>query len=309
MIDKANADRRVAVVTGGSGAIGGAIAARLAPDHTVVVLDRRGDIAVDLGDPVEVRRAANAVLDRYGRCDVLVHAAAMVAFGPFDEFELEVWRQVQAVNVESALLLTQAFVPGMRDRGFGRVIFIVSNSYWRPPGAHMLAYIASKGALIGMARALAVGLGSDRIAVTAVAPGLTRTPAADVVPAEEFADVSAHQALPRPLTPDDAAAVVAMLAGDDAAALTGQTLTVDGGLAQAGSASRSRPSIGARFPGNAQSPRTERGRARGWTTGRLSPAGRSSAPRHPDQPRRCGTRTRRAAGRPHAWFAGGRPSP
>jgi len=230
MFDKAHDDRRVAVVTGGSGAIGGAIAARLAPDHTVVVLDRRGDVAVDLGDPVEVRRAAHAVLDRYGRCDVLVHAAAMVAFGPFDEFELEVWRQVQAVNVESALLLTQAFVPGMRDRGFGRVIFIVSNSYWRPPGAHMLAYIASKGALIGMARALAVGLGGDRIAVTAVAPGLTRTPATDVVPAEEFADVSAHQPLPRPLTPDDTAAVVAMLAGDDAAALTGQTLTVDGGL-------------------------------------------------------------------------------
>jgi NAD(P)-dependent dehydrogenase (short-subunit alcohol dehydrogenase family) len=230
MFDKASADRRVAVVTGGSGAIGGAIAARLASDHTVVVLDRRGDIVVDLGDPVEVRRAATAVLDRYGRCDVLVHAAAMVAFGPFDEFELEVWRQVQTVNVESALLLTQVFVPGMRDRGFGRVIFIVSNSYWRPPGAHMLAYIASKGALIGMARALAVGLGSDRIAVTAVAPGLTRTPATDVVPAEEFADVSAHQALPRPLTPDDTAALVAMLAGDDAAALTGQTLTVDGGL-------------------------------------------------------------------------------
>ena len=230
MFDKAHDDRRVAVVTGGSGAIGGAIAARLAADHTVVVLDRGGDIAVDLGDPVEVRRAAQSVLDRYGRCDVLVHAAAMVAFGPFDEFELEVWRQVQAVNVESALLLTQAFVPGMRDRGFGRVIFIVSNSYWRPPGAHMLAYIASKGALIGMTRALAVGLGGDRIAVTAVAPGLTRTPATDVVPAEEFADVSAHQPLPRPLTPDDTAAVVAMLAGDDAAALTGQTLTVDGGL-------------------------------------------------------------------------------
>src|SRR2546421_5743703 len=128
----------------------------------------------------------------------------MVAFGPFDQFELDVWRRVQAVNVESALLLTQAFAPGMRDRGFGRVIFIVSNTFWRPPGAHMLAYVASKGALIGMARTLAVGLGSDGIAVTAVAPGLTRTPATDVVPAEEFTDVSAHQALPRPLTPDDA---------------------------------------------------------------------------------------------------------
>lgn len=230
MSAEVNGDRRVAVVTGGAGAIGGAIATRLAASHTVVVLDRTGDVVVDLGDPEDVRRAARLVLDRYGRCDVLVHAAAMVAFGPFDQFELDVWRRVQAVNVESALLLTQAFAPGMRDRGFGRVIFIVSNTFWRPPGAHMLAYVASKGALIGMARALAVGLGGEGIAVTAVAPGLTRTPATDVVPAEEFDDVAAHQALARPLTPEDTAAVVAMLAGDDAAALTGQTLMVDGGL-------------------------------------------------------------------------------
>lgn len=230
MSAEVNGDRRVAVVTGGAGAIGGAIATRLAASHTVVVLDRTGDVVVDLGDPEDVRRAARLVLDRYGRCDVLVHAAAMVAFGQFDQFELDVWRRVQAVNVESALLLTQAFAPGMRDRGFGRVIFIVSNTFWRPPGAHMLAYVASKGALIGMARALAVGLGGEGIAVTAVAPGLTRTPATDVVPAEEFDDVAAHQALARPLTPEDTAAVVAMLAGDDAAALTGQTLMVDGGL-------------------------------------------------------------------------------
>jgi len=151
----------VAVVTGGAGAIGGAIAARLASTHTVVVLDRTGDVVVDLGDADDVRRAARLVLERHGRCDVLVHAAAMPAIGPFDELELDRWREVQAVNVESALLLTQAFAPGMRDRGFGRVIFIVSNTFWSPPGAHMLAYIASKGALIGMARALAVGLGSE----------------------------------------------------------------------------------------------------------------------------------------------------
>src|SRR6202008_1569595 len=199
-------------------------------DHLVVGLDRTGGVVVDLGDSDDVRRAAEIVLERYGRCDVLIHAAAAVGIEQFDGLGLEAWRSVQAVNGEAGLLLTQAFVPGMRDRGFGRVIFIVSNTFWRPPGAHMLAYIASKGALIGMARTLAVGLGGDRVAVTAVAPGLTRTPAPDVVPAEECADVSAHQPLPRPLTPDDTAAVVAMLAGDDAAALTGQTLTVDGGL-------------------------------------------------------------------------------
>src|SRR6266436_2824315 len=200
MSSKAHDTRRVAVVTGGAGAIGGAIVSRLTPDHTVVVLDRTGDVVVDLVDPDDVRRAAEAVLDRYGRCDVFVHSAAMVAFGPFEEFDLDVWRQVQAVNVESALLLTQAFAPGMRGRGFGRVIFIVSNTFWRPPGAHMLAYVASKGALIGMARALAVGLGGDGIAVTAVAPGLTRTPASTTRAAAEFADTEAHMALHRPLT-------------------------------------------------------------------------------------------------------------
>src|SRR5690348_2642043 len=115
MSTQASGDRRVAVVTGGAGAIGGAIAARLAADHIVVILDRTGDVVVDLGDPDAVRQAALLVLERYGRCDVLVHAAAMVAFGPFDVFELDVWRRVQAVNVESALLLTQAFAPQMRD--------------------------------------------------------------------------------------------------------------------------------------------------------------------------------------------------
>jgi NAD(P)-dependent dehydrogenase (short-subunit alcohol dehydrogenase family) len=221
---------RVAVVTGGAGAIGGAVVARLAPDHTVAVLDRTGEFAVDLGDPNQVRRAAEPVLDRYGRCDVLVHAAARVGIEPFEDVDLEAWRSVQAVNVESALLLTQAFAPGMRARRFGRVIFIVSNTFWRPPGGHMLAYIASKGALIGMARTLAVELGGDGIAVTALAPGLTHTPATDDIPAAEFADAEAHQALPRALTPDDTAAIVAMLVRDEAAALTGQTLTVDGGL-------------------------------------------------------------------------------
>ena len=230
MSDQTNQDRRVAVVTGGAGAIGGAIARRLAPNHTVVVLDRIGDVVVDLGDSDDVRRAGELVLDRYGRCDVFVHAAASFAFGSVEDIELDVWRQVQAVNVESALLLTQAFVVGMRERGFGRVIFIVSNTFWSPPNGDRLPYVASKGALIGMTRTLAVGLGRDGVAVTAVAPGLTRTLAAIALVAAEFADTVARQALPRELTPDDTAGVVAMLAGDDAAALTGQTLIVDGGL-------------------------------------------------------------------------------
>jgi NAD(P)-dependent dehydrogenase (short-subunit alcohol dehydrogenase family) len=227
-----NADRRVAVVTGGAGAIGGAIAARLAAaGHAVVSLDRAGDRPVDLAREDQVRAAAADVLREYGRCDVLVHAAAAFDKVDLSTVDPEVWRRVQAVNVESALLLAQAFVPGMAARGFGRIIVVVSDTVWAPPAGDMLAYVTSKGALVALARTLAVALGTDGIAVTAVAPGLTDTPAARRgQPATAFDTVRSRQALPRTLVPDDVAAAVAFLASDDAAALTGQTLCVDGGL-------------------------------------------------------------------------------
>jgi 3-oxoacyl-[acyl-carrier protein] reductase len=145
--------------------------------------------------------------------------------------DLATWRHVQAVNVEAALLLCQAFVPAMAGRRFGRIIFVVSDTVWSPPAGDMLAYVTSKGALIALARTLAVGHGRDGIAVTCVAPGLTDTPAArSGQPAGMFDDVRSRQALPRTLVPGDVAATVAFLASDAAAALTGQALCVDGGL-------------------------------------------------------------------------------
>ncbi|HEV2216186.1 MAG TPA: SDR family oxidoreductase [Candidatus Dormibacteraeota bacterium] len=228
--------RRVAVVTGGAGAIGSAIAARLAADHTVVVLDRSGDVAVDLADPDEVRRAAQLVLERYGRCDVFVHCAGAFDATTLAEFDLATWRRVQAVNVEAALWLARAFTPGMADRKFGRIVFITSDTFWDPPVRPQneaepapLPYIASKGALIGAMRKLARALGPDGISVTAVAPGLTETPGT-MEKTAEFVDVVNRQALKRRLTPNDTAAAVAFLVSDDAAALTGQELCVDGGL-------------------------------------------------------------------------------
>lgn len=221
----------VAVVTGGAGAIGGAIARRLQHDgHTVVVIDRSGDIQCDLADSDEVRAAAQRVLDLHGRCDVLVHAAATFERFTLDAIDLDAWRRVHAVNVESLLLLAEAFTPGMREREFGRIISIASNTFWSPPTADLLAYIASKGGLIGLTRGLAKALGPDGIAVTAVAPGLTQTPATTSGQAAEFEQTVPRQALPRPLVPDDVAATVAFLATGPAAALTGQTLITDGGL-------------------------------------------------------------------------------
>jgi NAD(P)-dependent dehydrogenase (short-subunit alcohol dehydrogenase family) len=223
---------RVAVVTGGAGAIGGSIAAALDDSgHKVVILDQAGQPPVDLSDEQQVRAAAQAVLDGHGRCDVLVHAAAAFDRSDLAGMDLGTWRRVQAVNVESALLLAQAFAPGMAGRGFGRIIFVVSDTVWSPPAADMLPYVTSKGALIALARTLAVGLGADGIAVTCVAPGLTDTAAARAgLPAAAFDDVRSRQALPRSLVPQDVAATVTFLATDEAAALTGQTLCVDGGL-------------------------------------------------------------------------------
>jgi NAD(P)-dependent dehydrogenase (short-subunit alcohol dehydrogenase family) len=226
------AARRTAVVTGGAGAIGASIVDALtASGHQVTVLDRGGPEPVDLGDERQVRAAAHRVLEAAGRCDVLVHAAAAFDQAALEQVDLTLWRRVQAVNVESALLLAQAFVPGMAARGFGRIIFVVSDTVWAPPAAELLPYVTSKGALVAMARTLAVAHGADGIAVTCVAPGLTATPAAQAgMPATVFEAVRGRQALPRTLVPADVAATVAFLASDGAAALTGQTLCPDGGL-------------------------------------------------------------------------------
>jgi NAD(P)-dependent dehydrogenase (short-subunit alcohol dehydrogenase family) len=223
---------RVAAVTGGAGAIGGAIAVGLREaGHEVVIIDRAGDPPVDLTAPDAVRAAAADVLARYGRCDVLVHAAAAFDRASLAEVDPQTWHRVQAVNVESALWLAQAVAPGMAERGFGRIVFVVSDTIWDPPAADLLAYVASKAALVGVARTLARSLGRDGITVNCVAPGLTPTPAAVAdTPPEAFAAVRARQAIDRDLTPDDIAAAVAFLVSDAAGAITGQTLCADGGL-------------------------------------------------------------------------------
>lgn len=231
-ISESAASERIAVVTGGAGAIGSAIVAALRADGLrVVVIDRTGDVVADLSSEESTRSAAAAVLEQYGRCDVFVHCAAVFDPVAFANLDVDTWRHVLSVNVESPLWLAQAFTPGMAERGFGRIVFVISDTFWKPPTPVVLPYVASKGALVGIMRTLAVALGSDGIAVAAVAPGLTDTPGSRTINTdEEFDAVVSDQALKRRLTPADTAAAVAFLASDGAAAMTGQILCADGGL-------------------------------------------------------------------------------
>jgi NAD(P)-dependent dehydrogenase (short-subunit alcohol dehydrogenase family) len=235
---------RVALVTGGARGIGRACAARLARDGLrVVIADRAGaheaarDIEgasgyeVDLADATQTRALAARVLDEPGRCDVLVNNAAQLGRHAFEELDLDIWRRFHAVNVEAPFLLCSALLPAMAQRGAGRVVNIVSNTVWAPPPAGLCAYVTTKGALLGFTRALAVEYGGRGVTVNAVAPGLTPTPGSrSDMEAEAFAAVRGQQAIDRSLMPEDIAAAVSYLVSDDAAAVTGQALRVDGGL-------------------------------------------------------------------------------
>ena len=236
-------ERRIAVVTGGATGMGRAIAVALADSgHTVLIADpvpadlahgdhRFSSCAVDVGEPGGRQVLVEEVLGRYGRCDVLVNNAAYQAIRTLHEVDLDEWRRFQAVNVEAPLLLTQAFVPGMAERRFGRIINILSNTVWQTPAAGLLSYVTTKGAMLGFTRALAVEVGEDGITVNAVAPGLTDTPGARrALTREFFREIRSRQAVPRTTKPEDVAALVAFLASDAAQAISGQAMRVDGGL-------------------------------------------------------------------------------
>jgi pyridoxal 4-dehydrogenase len=133
-------------------------------------------------------------------------------------------------------VLARAVAPGMARRGTGRIVNIASDTFDRPPASGMTAYIASKGALIGLTRALALALelGPSGITVNAISPGLTRTGGAQAgQPPARFDAVRASQAIDRTLTAADYAGVLTFLVSEAAEVLTGQTLRADVGLVMA----------------------------------------------------------------------------
>jgi (S)-1-phenylethanol dehydrogenase len=238
---------RVAVVTGAAAGIGRAYAERLAadglvvaavdlapPDDTVATITAAGGtaaaFAADVTDPRAVEDCVAAICSTAGAPAVLVNNVGTYPVIKWDELTLDEFRRVMAVNLESAFLLCKACIPSMRAGGWGRIVNVASRTFWLPV-PDMAAYLASKGGVIGLTRALATELGAHNITVNVIAPGLTRTATMEASTADAVFEMTANmQVIKRTQEPEDLVGLVSFLVSDDSAFMTGQTLMVDGGL-------------------------------------------------------------------------------
>jgi pyridoxal 4-dehydrogenase len=237
---------QTAIVTGAARGIGRAIAERLAAEGaTVAIADINADgvaaaakavggssfaHATDVAEPDSVAALHDAVMKRTGRLDVLVNAAAIVPFVPWDELTFEEWRRVLRVNLDGVYLMCRAASDIMRAKHYGRIVNIASNSIFAgtPNMAH---YVAAKGGVLTFTRSLATEIGGDKITVNAVCPGLTDTEGVQESPHKEaFGFVDMLQAIKGTGTPADIVPAVAFLASEEAHWITGQALAVDAGM-------------------------------------------------------------------------------
>ncbi|MDX3896126.1 glucose 1-dehydrogenase [Pusillimonas sp.] len=242
---------KVAVVTGGAMGIGYAICEHLAGEGArIVVADRanagqaaeklksRGFDAIgvdaDVSSESDTENIAAAALDAYGALDVLVNNAAIfstIQQKPFDQLSVQDWRSILDVNVIGQFLCCRAVLPAFRKQGGGRIINISSGVAFKG-NPNMLHYVATKGAVVSMTRAMATELGEDNVLINSVAPGFTLSEG--VLKNPELAERSSQfsikgRALRRDMLPNDVVGAVAFFAGPGSSFITGQTLVVDGG--------------------------------------------------------------------------------
>ncbi len=237
---------QVVVVTGAARGIGAAVARRLARDGLAVCAldlafdtDELGDAAVervvaDVTDAEAIGAAVERAAARGPLAGLVNNAGVNAHFDPVELTEAE-WDRFLAVDLKSAWLCARAVVPPMRARGGGAIVNVAS-IHAKLTKRGMFPYAAAKAGLVGLTRSLALELGPEGIRVNAVAPGFTATRlvlddlAAQDDPAAAARDLDARHPLGRICTPDEVAAAIAFLLGEDAAAITGAELAVDAGL-------------------------------------------------------------------------------
>jgi len=238
----------VAVVSGAASGMGLAIARRLASaGNRVALLDLDGDgvaraaaeigadaiaAKVDVTDRGGVDEAIARARAELGPVEILVTSAGLDEFRAFTDITPDAWDRMLAVNLTGTFHCIQAALPDMLAAGWGRIVTISSSSA-QSGTARMAHYVASKGGVIGLTRALAVELAPQGITVNTIPPGFIDTPMARRAEARgdlpSIDAVAARTPVRRAGTPEDIAAACAFLCADDAGYITGQAINVNGG--------------------------------------------------------------------------------
>jgi NAD(P)-dependent dehydrogenase (short-subunit alcohol dehydrogenase family) len=244
-------DRKVALVTGAANGIGKAIAAALgregarlliadlvnaestAAEMSAAGIEARG-IKVDITSEEDAARAMQFAQAQFGGLDIVINNAAIFSTlvpKPIEEISAAEWRQVMEVNTLGTFLVTKAALPLLKQSAAARVVNLCSGVAFKGNPLY-LHYVASKGAILSMTRAMAKELGAHKILVNAIAPGFTLSENVENNPAlmEKVRGPSiAGRALARDMYPDDLVGAAVFFAGPDSAFITGQTLVIDGG--------------------------------------------------------------------------------
>ena len=252
---------KTALITGSTSGIGAACAKALAAEGAIIIINGFGDAsesetqcatlseqsggrtiysAADLSEPDAVQGLADLGLAEFGGVDILVNNAGIQHVCPVEDFPPEKWRQMQAIMVDAPFLLCRALVPGMKKKGWGRIIAMAS-AHGSVASPNKSAYIAAKHAAVGLMRALGVELAQTGITANAIPPGYVWTPLVE----NQIPDTMKTRSMTRDqvindvllaaipqkkfVMPEQIGAMVAFLCSEGAGAITGANLAVDGG--------------------------------------------------------------------------------